>query len=596
MKNSKKQGFTLIETIVGLAVFAIVALSVYQSLIAATRLVQTANLMVTSAALANEQFEIAHNLPYADVGLLSGIPAGKLAATQTITRNHASFRVDTTVRNIDDPFDGVLGGAPNDTSPADYKLVEIKVSLPNNARFKPIAYTQLIAPKSLENSSTNGALFVHVIDANGQAVSEANVHIENNSTFPPIAIDDVTNKDGDLQIVDVPPSIGSYEITASKTGYSQEKTYLLGAVGNPNPVKPHATIAAQTVTETSFAIAPTSVVNVSAVTDTCAPVGSVSFGLTGAKLIGTEPNIIKYSDNFTTDASGIANISGLEWDNYTLALTDSVYDLSGSISIIPFNLNPASTQEVKIVVQPKDPQSLLVSVKQGGTQLPLSNVNIKLEKGTSSKNLITGRGFLRQSDWSGGPGQSDFINPAKYYNSDNNLEISSPDGEIKLKTIFGFYSPSGALTSSIFDTGSASNFYQLDFLPQDQPPETGTSSIKFQIATNNDHSTWDYRGPDGSTSTFYTTANLNINPAHNGDRYFRYQLYLQTASTTFTPNVAEVSFTFSSLCVPSGQAIFNGLEGGNYTLTASKTGYQTLIESIDVSTAWQQKEIVLMPE
>ena len=596
MKDLNKKGFTLIETLVAMAVFAIIALGVYQAFIAAMRLVQTANLMVTSAALANEQFEIAHNLPYTDVGVVSGIPSGKLLAFKNVVRNHANFLVQTTVRNIDDPFDGILGGSPNDTSPADYKLVEITISLPGDQRFSPLSYTELVAPKSLENSSNNGALFVHVFDANGQPIQGANVHIENNFIFPAIIIDDITNKDGDLQIVDVPPGVEAYEISVSKPGLSSEKTYPSGAVANPNPIKKHATVAIQAVTETSFAIAETSVVNVEAVTDTCVPVGNISFDLRGAKLIGTGPDVIKYQKSSSTDVSGQKSISGLEWDNYTLTLTDSVYDLTGSISIIPFNLNPASTQEVKVVVAPKNPQTLLVSVKQGGTQLPLSGVEIKLEKGSTTEQLITGRGFLRQTDWSGGPGQNDFIDTTKYFNSDNNLSDNSPAGDIKLKNLFGLYPVSGAMTSSIFDTGSVSNFYQLAFLPHDQPTETGTSSVKFQIATNNDKSTWNYKGPDGSTSTFYTTANLNINPIHNNDRYFRYIAYLQTASSTFTPDISEVSFTFSSLCVPSGQAVFSGLAGGSYTLTATKTGYQTLIESINISSAWQQKEIILMPE
>jgi hypothetical protein len=237
-----------------------------------------------------------------------------------------------------------------------------------------------------------------------------------------------------------------------------------------------------------------------------------------------------------------------------------------------------------------------VGVKQGGTNLPLSGATVKLEEASSSEELITGRGFLRQLDWSGGSGQENYLDQTKYYSSNGDVETNNPAGEIKLRDIFGFYADSGELESSSFDTGSVSNFYQLYFYPQDQAPETGTDNIRLQIATNNDNSSWNFKGPDGTDGTYYTKNDLNINSEHNGDRYLRYKLYLQTASSTFTPNISEVNFTFSSLCVPSGQVIFTGLASSSYTLTISKDSFQTSIENIDISLPWQQHETILMPE
>jgi hypothetical protein len=70
---------------------------------------------------------------------------------------------------------------------------------------------------------------------------------------------------------------------------------------------------------------------------------------------------------------------------------------------------------------------------------------------------------------------------------------------------------------------------------------------------------------------------------------------LQTENAEFTPNVAEVAFIFSSLCVPSGQSMFSGLANGEYMLTVSKGGYQTFSDTIEILNSWQQKEIVLNP-
>jgi hypothetical protein len=229
--------------------------------------------------------------------------------------------------------------------------------------------------------------------------------------------------------------------------------------------------------------------------------------------------------------------------------------------------------------------------------LPLSGATVKLETAGFSEELITGRGFLRQSDWSGGSGQADYTDQTKYFESDGNIETENPSGEIKLKEALGFYAPSGALTSSAFDTGSASNFYQLLATPQDQPAETGADNVKLQVATNLDNATWNFKGPDGTSDTYYSVADSNINAVHNGDRYFRYRIYLGTASTTYTPNVGEVSFTFSSLCVAPGQVMFSGLVSTDYSLTITKTGYQTsTIDILNISSPWKHQEITLMPE
>jgi prepilin-type N-terminal cleavage/methylation domain-containing protein len=594
-RQFNKKGFTLIESLVGIFVFAIISIGVYEAFISAIQLTEVSRLMVDSTALASEQFEIAHNLPYADVGILGGLPSGKLAAEKTVIRDNNEFLVKTTVRSIDDPFDGTIGGSPNDSSPADYKLVEVEISASRNFRFNPIAYTEYIAPKNLENTTNNGALFVRVFDSSGQPVPGASVHIENNAAVPSFQVDDTTNNDGILALVDVPPGIGAYEITVTRPGYSQDRTYPVGALENPSPVKPHATVIAQQATQLSFFIDKVSALTVESVTPTCQHVAGIDFNLKGSRLIGSEPDVLKYDNNFDTGASGIKDVSDLEWDSYNLTLTDPAYDLSGSIPLTYFSLAPDSVLNLKVIVALKNPQSLQVSVKQAGTQLPLSGVTLLLARPTSTSQLITGRGFLRQTDWSGGGGQINFSDPAKYFDSDGNIETADPAGEMKLKNVFGLYENSGELTSSSFDTGSASNFYQLSFSPLSQPPEIGTGTVKLQIATNEDNATWNYKGPDGTDSTFYSSADPNINSLHNGDRYLRYKIYFSTASSTFTPDVTEVNFTFSSLCVPSGQVMFDGLEDGNYTLTASKSGFETTEENINISSPWQRKEIELMP-
>ena len=184
-----------------------------------------------------------------------------------------------------------------------------------------------------------------------------------------------------------------------------------------------------------------------------------------------------------------------------------------------------------------------------------------------------------------------FSNPSSYADDDGNVDVTSIPGEIDLKQITpGIYAASGYLTSSIFDTGSPSNFFDVTSQPQSQPPDTGPDSAKFQIATATTTSpqTWDFKGPDGTAATFYTVGNTNINAVHNGDQYIRYRAYLSTASTTFTPTVSDVAVTFASDCVPPGQVFFSGLASNTYDITLTKAGYQTINDVVTVNQPWQE--------
>jgi len=592
--QNPKRGFSIIETLVGVSVFIIMLVSIYQVYIKVLDAVSVARAKVIAAALINEQFEIIRNLPYADVGIEGGIPNGKIKASQTVVRNGMNFTVNSIVRNVDDSFDGILGGTPNDLSPADYKFVEIEVNCLSCKNFQPVVITGRVAPKNLETASTNGALFINVIDANGQSVEGANVHIENNLENPAIVIDDTTNINGVLQIVDAPPGANAYEISVSKSGYSSDKTYPIGDIANPNPIKAHATVLEQQVTQISFAIDKVSTINVSSVTKACAPVGDVSFSMTGSKLIGTSPDIFKYSQNFTTNPSGLLMISDVEWDSYDIIFNDAVYDLAGSIPLLPLNIAPDSTENVKFVATLKKPRSLLVSVVDSATGLPLPDASVVLGDGVSTTTLMTDQGFFHQTDWSGGSGQINFVDETRYFSSDGNIDRLNPVGDLKLKDNFGVYAQDAELISSSFAMGPGINLDKILWNPQDQPAEVGPDSIKFQIATNDDNATWNFLGPDGTGSTFYTLGNQSINAIHNGYKYLRYKVFLHTEDTSFTPNLSDVSFTFASACVPPGQVLFELLPIGTYTLKVTKNGYQDFIDgSVNVSEMWNQIKVLM---
>ncbi len=579
----KVSGFTLIEISVAIAIFLIFALGIYSTISMVFKIVYQSRMKILETALLSEQLEIVHNIPYDSVGLVNGIPAGVLLHSQTINRNGANFTVITSVRNIDDPFDGILGGNPNDASAADYKQVEMSAICDNCSQKEPVILSTIVSPKNLEGASQNGALFIHVFDANGLPVTQANVHIVNTVINPDVIIDDVTDNDGMLKIVDAPTGTLSYNITVSKNGYNSDYT-VSSSVANPNPLKPPSNVVSQNITEISFSIDKSSDLNVYSVDQTCGAVGGPSVNLFGTKILGANPNVYKTSLNFSLSANNYS-LNNLEWDTYDLDLDGTTYDLAGTVPMLPFKLNPGSSQNLFLILESHTANSLLIKAKDAGTGLPLSNATVHLVGSGFDDSLQTDLGYIRQTDWSNGSGQTNFIDDAKYFVDSGNLENSSPDGDLKLKKTGNFYAASGNLESSTFDLGSSVTLRNLIFEPLSQPAQTGASPILFQLAATNtpNAASWNFVGPDGSNTTYYSSTSSVIYSGLANNRYVRYRVFLSTADNHYTPQLSEVDITFTNNCIPPGQVFFNGLSSGTYNLDISRSGYSTNNGDISVS-------------
>lgn len=591
---TSSRGFTFIETMVGISVLVIVAVGILGAFNYLSRAVSIARAKVAAVALANDEIELLRNLDYLNVGVSGSIPTGVLSYTATTTRSGFNFLITRTIRNVDDPFDGTLGGSPNDTAPADYKLAEIQVDCTSCLFTTTHKTTTIVAPKNLEISSGGGALFIRVFDANGLPVPQANVHIFNNKLSPNLLVDDVTNNLGLLQLIDIPQSVGGYNTTVTKQGFSTDGTYPPGGSDNPNPTNGDSTVSGGAVTQVSFFIDKTSTINITTTNQICAAVPSVSLQVDGSKLIGTNPDKLKYSQSLVTDASGKKTLSNMEWDQYKFSITDPLYDLAGSVPLLPLSLSPNTTQNLNLLLNPKNSKALLVTVKDSAG-LPISGATVTLSKSGFSSAFLTGYGALIQTDWSGGQGQVNFSDPTKYFDQNGNIDTASPSGEIKLRKVLGNYQSSGYLTSSAFDTGAVSNFSNISFVPQDQPPETGVDSVKFQAASNNDNATWNFVGPDNTANTYYTLSNTTLSN-HNGRRYIRYRVLFSTADTAKTPNISDISLTFTSSCVPPGQAFFNGLSSGTYTLSATHPNYQPYTNpALSISSSFTSQDVTLSP-
>ncbi|MDP3697921.1 MAG: prepilin-type N-terminal cleavage/methylation domain-containing protein [Candidatus Taylorbacteria bacterium] len=583
-----RNGFTLIETLIALGIFAIVATALYFAYANVLDIFSASYLNLTALGAMDNELEIIRNMAYKDVGIQGGTPAGKLLAEKNITFSNIRFTVKMVVRNVDDPFDGTQGGTPNDTAPADYKLIEIEISCSDCPRFIPARTTTTVAPPGLETVTNKGTLIVKALNASGQPISGANVSVINNSVTPPININDVTDTSGILKLVDTATSSAGYAITVTKSGYSTDQTYLPGALPNPNPLKPYASVFQQQITQVSFIIDRVSTLNIKTQDKFCAAVGSIDLLQTGQKIIGTNPNVLKYSVVHVTNASGLKTISNLEFDAYDFKNQDGTYEVAGFTPLTPIAVDPNGTYGLTWLMEAKSPSALAVSVKNQSGQL-VNDAKVTLTKLGFSEIKYSGRRFFTHTNWSNNQHDSKSVN----------MEADSPAGELHIVQIGGKYASLSDewLVSQTVDLGTSStSFYNLLWNPIDQPLQTGANSLKVQIATNNDNIAWNFIGPNGTDLTYYTASDTQIHSSHNGKRYLRYKVILRTEDELVTPKLEDMILYFRSSCITNGQNYFSGLTQATYTITVEKSGYQTFTDTaVVVDENWEDYRATLIP-
>lgn len=569
-------GFTLVEMVVSVGLFAIISLSIYQVILAILKGVESSQAQTAVAALADQYMEIARNLPYSQVGTLSGNPHGSLPDQPnpvTATYNGVPYQVYYVVTYTDDPADGTaLAGT--DPAPNDYKKVKLYVK--DMATGVSTSFLTTIVPKGLENMASGGALSIKVMNAVGQGVPGATIQITNSALPSPINLTRTSDANGNWVEVGLPDSVSSYHVVVTKSGYSTDQTYP-STLSNPNPVKPDATIANGQVTAVSFAIDQQSGLTFMTLNQACQPLSGVGVEVRGAKLIGT-PSVYKFDHTYASDASGNIALDPIEWDTYTPALTGSSYSIYGSSPIQQIDLLPNTSQTFSLILGPATANSLLAIVKDASTGNPIEGAEVDLHNNNTGTDayLYTGGSVLSQSDWSGGPGQATSTGPATtlYFSDDGGVNTTGVPTGLRLATALGNYVPSGSLISSSFDTGSGATTYTtLTWQPTSQDP---AASVKFQIASNNDGGTWNFIGPDGTSGSYYTVPGTTISTANNYNRYIRYKAFLSTTDPAKTPVLTSVTANYVSGCFTPGQAMFPGLDAAaSYSVTVSASGYTT---------------------
>jgi len=402
-------GFTLIELLVAVSIITVMTITFFALLGRSLQLVQTKRIQAQAAALATEQMEIIHNLSYADVGTVGGVPAGSLPQEQTLNRGNTSFLIKTDIRYIDDPYDGLLGDQ-EETLNTDYKQVKITISWDSAWSSDSMFFLTNIVPAGVEETGGGGTLKINVFDASGAPVPQALVDVVNTNTSVNL-IDLQTNDSGLIILPGMPADTDpAYQITVDKFLYSQARTYARKdpVVQNVAPNPEHLLILEGDTTEVSFVIDKISVLNIKTELDQSpnpALAISVDFSIHGSKSVGKDnqdnniykyPTALHYSPpSFTTDSSGLWQDNQIEWDSYTISFDEPSigYNL---IEYTPPN-NPITVlpnQTVNITFlfgQPYYNHSLLITLKDSEGNI-VDNANVRLVNSSLDydQTLITG--------------------------------------------------------------------------------------------------------------------------------------------------------------------------------------------------------------
>lgn len=329
LKATSYKGFTLVESLVFLFLFALIAVVFFQTYMTGTRMIIESKNRLGAVALANQKMEIIRSIDYAAIGTVNGVPAGDILEDETISVNTVKYAVHTFVQYVDDAYDGKLGSNPTDAVPNDYKRVKISVSWGAGGTDQAVSLFTNISPDGIETSAGGGVLSINVLDAAGAGVPGATVHIVN----PAAGVDVTTQTDaiGNILLPGSPAGTQNYELTVSKGGYYGAMTYPPYPASAYNPADVHASVVADVLNQKSIVMDQDADITVRSEDPFGAGVPDIGFRMVGGKVLGTDPVTLLptygYDENLVTDDSGSQDIPDQSHGQYTLSESAAGYEL-----------------------------------------------------------------------------------------------------------------------------------------------------------------------------------------------------------------------------------------------------------------------------
>lgn len=251
-----KNGFTIIETVLSIVIFMLIALALLNMFSSILNMVRNNKATLNANSIVSEQLEVIRGMKFNDVATTSGW-GGLIPSTRTLTRGGTEFTVGVDIEWVDDPAD--LSG-DDDALPWDYKRVRVRVSWANpvSGATEEFAASTDIVPEGMEGlSEGTGGISLMIFDAQGIAINEAVVNVDSASLGYSL-VGRTTDINGNVWIAELAPA-DDYHISVTKDGYSMSETYAIdndpaSPNYNPIPEKTHVRVMDQKVAKLGFAI------------------------------------------------------------------------------------------------------------------------------------------------------------------------------------------------------------------------------------------------------------------------------------------------------------------------------------------------------
>jgi len=312
-----EHGFTMIETLVGVALLIIVFAGIFACYRLAMKVIGLSKSKTTAVSIANAQIEKIRNLDYESVGTKNAslpFALGDLDMNSSQTVGGNTFDVLTQVKYVSDTADG---SGSSDTCNLDYKKADVTVSWGGSYQGS-ITITTNIAPKNQVQemqscqSQPGGVLTVTVFNNSGMLVASPGISIYDADTNN--LITSATPISGSHSFLLTPDT---YRVEVTKTGYSSARTYSASELAVPDSPNPAVLVGDEV--NMSLSIDQASVITV----DGISPTGQDN-----------------YSDSYD-DQSKISESNNIQILSGNLLLSGPLYSLSGyavSNPISPANL------------------------------------------------------------------------------------------------------------------------------------------------------------------------------------------------------------------------------------------------------------------
>jgi hypothetical protein len=122
-----ERGVTLLDTLVGVALIALVFVGINGAFKLSVDIVSNNKARAGAIALADQRMEYIRSLSYASIGTVGGTPSGSILQSESASLNGVTYTRRTVIVYVDDPKDGT-GGSDSNHITTDYKAVKVDVS------------------------------------------------------------------------------------------------------------------------------------------------------------------------------------------------------------------------------------------------------------------------------------------------------------------------------------------------------------------------------------------------------------------------------------------------------------------------------------